>query len=161
MKTNIMLTMLSALTAGIARAQDMVTHTALSYDPDQYKIIPDKVFEIGVPLLVVLIIVQMIGSMLKTRAEHRLKHQMISKGISEETLVKIFAAGNAVSALQPLKWSMLAFALALSLIIIHFSRAALTDQSGYLAVGIILLCLSAAFGIYYYALSKKIKQEQI
>ncbi|HZV69495.1 MAG TPA: hypothetical protein VFG10_08125 [Saprospiraceae bacterium] len=43
-----------------------------------------------------------------------------------------------------------------SFLIIHVLRDYLMNQSGYLAVGIVLLCMSAAFLIYYRMLSNKV-----
>ena len=95
-------------------------------------------------------------SILKNRAEQQLKLKIIEKGVSEETLVKIFKESNTIVKLQPLKWFLFSIATATALVTIHFSRNYLVNQSGYLAVGIFLLFISAAFLIYYNILSKKV-----
>ena len=131
------------------------THT-LNYDPEKLKIIPDKVFEFGIPLLFIFLLLNTIVSILKNRAEHQLKLKMLENKVSEETMVKIFSESNTILKLQPLKWFLFTLAMALSLLIIHFSRSFLINQSGYLAMGIFLFFISSAFFIYYSILSKKI-----
>jgi hypothetical protein len=140
----------------ICFAQDKVgTHT-LNYDPESLKIIPDKYLEIGIPLLAIFFLLNAVIVVLKNRAEQRLKLKMIEKGVSEDALIKIFKESNAIAKLQPLKWFLLIFSIALAFLCIHFTRDFLINQSGYLAVGIFLLFISAAFIIYYNILSKKI-----
>ena len=136
-------------------AQDTV-HNTLDYDPHKLKIIPDKVFEIGVPLLFLFLFLNVIVSVIKTRAANRLTERMIEKGVSEDALVKIFKDQHAITKLQPLKWFLFSFATAAGLITIHLLRVYLVNQSGYLAIGIILGFLSIAFLAYYRMLSKRI-----
>jgi hypothetical protein len=136
-------------------AQDKIETHTLNYDPDKLKIIPDKVFEFGIPLLFLFLLINSIITILKNRAEHQLKVKMIEKGVSEEALIKIFKESNSITKLQPLKWFLFSLASAISLLVIHFSRNYLINQSGYLAVGIFLLFLSAAFFIYYNILKNK------
>lgn len=137
-------------------AQD-TTSTTLNYDPEKFKIIPDKVFEFGVPLLIFFLLLNSIVSILKNRAEHQLKMKLVEKDVSEETLLKIFKESNAINKLQPLKWFLFTLATGIALLIIHFFRNYLINQSGYLAIGIFLLFIAAAFFIYYNILSRKIK----
>ena len=136
-------------------AQDGAPNT-IDYDPDKFKIIPDKVFEIGVPLLFLFLLLNVIVSVIKTRAANRLTEKMIDKGISEDTLIKIFKDQHAVTKLQTLKWFLFSLATAAGLITIHLLRAYIINQSGYLAIGIILSFLSIAFLAYYRLLSKRI-----
>ena len=137
-------------------AQDKVESNQLTYDPDKLKIIPDKVFEMGVPLIFLFLLIHVVITFAKTRAENQLKLKMIEKGVSEEKLSNIFKESNSIAKLQPLKWFLFATATGLALMIIHFSRDYLINSSGYFAVGIILLLNAAAFAIYYYILSKKV-----
>ena len=137
-------------------AQDTVRHTGADYDPDQNKVIPDKVLEIGIPLVILFAMLNVIVSVLKNKAENNLKLKMIEKGVSEESLVKMFQESNAITRLQPLKWFLFAMATGLSLVVIHFSKSLLVNQSGYLAIGIILLFNAIAFLIYHKQLSQKI-----
>ena len=137
-------------------AQDKTVNNELTYDPEKLKIIPDKVLEFGIPLLFIFLLLNTVVAILKNRAENQLKLKLIEKGIPDETLLKIFKESNAISKLQPLKWFLFSLASAAGLLTIHFSRNYLVNQSGYLAVGIILLFLSAAFFLYYNILSKKV-----
>ena len=139
----------------LAFAQDTSISNNLSFDPDRYKVIPDKVFELGLPFVLIILVVNMFVTMFKNRAENQLKLKMIEKGISEDALIKIFKESNAFAKLQPLKWFLMGLAMSLSLLIIHLFRSYLINQSGYLAISIILLFNSIAFFIYYNILSNK------
>lgn len=155
MMRRILLLIVPLLATTIVYAQDNVETRNLDYDPDKLKIIPDKVFEMGVPLLFLFFVIQAIIAYAKIRAENQLKIKMIEKGVSEETLIEIFRESNAFAKLQPLKWFLFASATGLALMIIHFSRDFLVNSSGYFAVGIILLLNAAAFMVYYKILSKR------
>ena len=143
------------LAALACHAQDKVETHMLTYDPDNFKIIPDKFFEMGIPLLALLVILNTIVLLIKNRAEQRLKLKMLEKDISEDTLIVIFKESNTVARLQPLKWFLFTFASALFFLTIHVCRNYLINQSGWLAVSIFLLYISAAFFIYYQILSRK------
>jgi len=155
MLKKITLTTGTLVTNIICFAQDKTENNILTYDPEKLKIIPDKVFEFGIPLLFIFLLLNMVVAMLKNRAENQLKIKLVEKGVSDETLVKIFKETNAISKLQPLKWFLFSLATAAGLLTIHFSCNYLINQSGYLAVGIILLFLSIAFFIYYNILARK------
>jgi len=156
MQRKILITMGVLLSNLICFAQDNgETHT-LNHDPENLKIIPDKFFEIGIPLLIIFILLNTLIAILKNRAEHQLKLKMIDKGVSEDALIKIFKESNLMAKLQPLKWFLFTFSTAIALLCIHFTRSFLINQSGYLAVCVFLLFISAAFIIYYNILSKKI-----
>ncbi|MCX6303500.1 MAG: hypothetical protein NT040_00890 [Bacteroidetes bacterium] len=156
MQKQITITMGVLLSNFICFAQDKVDTHTLNYDPESLKIIPDKYLEIGIPLLAIFFLLNAVIVVLKNRAEQRLKLKMIEKGVSEDALIKIFKESNAIAKLQPLKWFLFIFSIALAFLCIHFTRDFLINQSGYLAVGIFLLFISAAFIIYYNILSKKI-----
>lgn len=155
MQKKVIITIGVLLANCICFAQDNIETHTLNYDPEKLKIIPDKVFEFGIPLLFIFLLLNTVVSMLKNRAENQLKLKMLEKEVSEETLIKIFKESNAIAKLQPLKWFLFSFAMAISLLIIHFGREFLVNQSGYLAVGIFLLFLSTAFYIYYRILQNK------
>ena len=131
-----------------AMAQEQVTNV-LTYDPDHYKIIPDKVFEFGVPLLILFLISNTVLTMLRIREESRLKEKALEKGISEPTLIELFREDKKMMRTVYLKWTLVLAALAIALLYIHFMRQLLNWSSGYLALGFIALFLSIAFFIYY------------
>lgn len=141
---------------GIGEAQDTIIHRTLDYDPDKMKLIPDKVFEFGIPLLFLFLLLNTMVSLQKNRADQQLKLKMVDKGIAEETLIQIFKESNAVLKLQPLKFALLCSSLGISFIVIHFCKNYLVNQSGYFALGIILLFTSLAFLIYYRILQKRL-----
>lgn len=156
MKVKIIITACALLTNVMCFAQDQMGITAFNYDTEKPGIIPDKFFEIGIPLLIIFFLINTLISVLKNRAEHQLKLKMIEKGVSEDTLIRIFKESNAISRLQPLKWFLFTLCPAVALLIIYLFGNLFNDQSGYLAVAIFLFFISAAFLIYYYILSKKV-----
>ncbi|HET9056951.1 MAG TPA: hypothetical protein VFN30_08910 [Chitinophagaceae bacterium] len=135
-------------------AQDTLTNGQAGLSGRSGQIIPDKIVEIAIPLLAAFLILNFIANVVKKMADNKLKSQMIEKGISEETLVKFFKESNQLLKLQPLKWFLFSFALALSFITIYLLKDSFRDDSGYLPLGIILLFFSAASIIYYRLLSK-------
>lgn len=147
-------TAILAISSFQSEAQEIISRN-LPYDPNEHKLIPDKVFEIGVPALLLFLLLNAIIAILKGRADVRLKQQMIERGVSEETLIAIFRESNAIAKLQPLKYALYAFSLALSFAAIHLFRTYLSGQSGYLAVGIILFFTSAASYAYYLLLQRR------
>jgi hypothetical protein len=139
-------------------AQDVVEHNTLNYDPHRDKVIPDKVFEIGIPFLIIFLLLNAIVTIIRNRAEHQLKLRMIDKGVSDETLVKVFRESNAVQSLQPLRWFIFSAALGFAFLIIHLMREYLLEHGGgYLPVAIILFLTSIASLIYYRLLQKRQK----
>jgi len=126
-------------------------------EAENHAVIPDKVFELGLPLLILFLVMNSVISILKHRADNQLKTKAIEKGISEETLIKLFGSGAQISTMQPLKWFLMSFSLGLSLVAIHFLRPYLGIESGYMAVGIILIVVSVAFYVYYTILKSKFK----
>jgi len=138
----------------ICIAQDSLQHSGTNDIPEEQKIVPDKLLEIGLPLLFLFLFLNIVVSVIKQRAENQLKHRMIERGVSEETLVRIFDDSNHLKRMQPLKWCLFSFASALGLLTIHFSRNYLLNQSGFAVIGIFLLFLSTAFFIYYKLISK-------
>ena len=151
----IMPTTILILTTTISQAKETVQTGNIPFDPEMNKIIPDKFFELGIPLLMIFILLNTIVSVLKDRADHQLKLKMVEKGVSDDTLIQIFKENNKLAKLQPVKWFLFSLALALSLISIHLLRNLCSTGSGYLPLGIILLFFSAASFIYYIILSRK------
>jgi len=126
--------------------------------PDNLKVIPDKVFEFGIPMLFLILLLNIIITVLKNRADHQLKVKLIEKGIADETLIQVFKESNANLKLQPLKYFLLFISLGISFFIIHFTyeeRDITTNQSGYFALGVIFLLTSVAFFVYYKILQRK------
>lgn len=152
---HIIVTIAAACSSACCHAQDTTLRLSNSYDPNSHKLIPDKVFEIGIPALLLFVMMNTILAVLKIRTDSRLKQQMIERGVSEETLIAIFRQGDTIAKLQPLKYALYGASLALSFIAIHLLKNVLLGQPGYLAVGIILLATSAASYAYYLVLRRK------
>lgn len=136
-------------------AQDSSRIIIDHWDPDKQKIIPDKVFEIGLPFLILFVIINALVAVFKIKAESRLREKAIDKGISEPTLVALFGEDKKLATLVYMKWFLVLAALGVSLLIIHSLSAYFRGQSGYLALGIITILQSIAFLIYYRVLKNR------
>jgi hypothetical protein len=155
LSTKVALIITGLLSSLFSIAQD-VNHTLPpGYDPDHNKIIPDKVFEIGLPLLVLFMIANTISSIFKTRAENKLKEKALTGQLSEPTLVALFAEDKHLHKYVYLKWFLVLAAIGLSLVLIYFLFQLTGVRSGYLALGIISLFMSIAFLIYYRIIQNK------
>lgn len=138
----------------ISVAQDGVITGTPPYDPNA-KIIPDKVFEIGIPLMVLYLIANTIVSIFRIKAENKLKEKALDKGISEATLIALFQDDKKMARFLYLKWFLVLAALGVSLIYIHILAQFVKLSSGYLALGLITLFISIAFLIYYRIIRKQ------
>ena len=113
------------------------------------KIIPDKVFEFGVPLLLIFMVLNTIVSIFKLKAETGLKQKALDKGISEAVLLELFKEDRQMIKNIYLKWFLVLAAIGIALMYVHFLHQYVRMSSGYLALGIIALLVSIAFLIYY------------
>jgi len=115
------------------------------YDPHYDKIVPDKVFEIGLPLLVLFLISNAVVNIFKVRAEARLKEKALDKQLSEQTLIALFSQDKSLVKYSYLKYFLILAALGLSFLAIQFLATTSVLRSGYLAVGIMALFMSSLF----------------
>ena len=146
------------LLTAFCNAQDTLVYNPQPTTPDKLKVIPDKVFEFGIPMLFLILLLSIIVTVLKNRADHQLKLKLIEKGVADETLMQVFKESNTILRLQPLKYFLLFASLGTSFFIIHFTyeeRDITANQSGYFALGVIFLLTSIAFFVYYKILQKK------
>ena len=125
------------------------------YDPHYNKIIPDKVFEIGLPLLVLFLISNAVVNIFKIRAESRLKEKALDKQLSESTLLALFSQDKSITRYAYLKWFLILAALGVAFISLQLLANTNSSTSGYFAVGVISLYLSIAFLVYYLIIRKK------
>ena len=151
------LTCILLILAGDACFSQDTLRTVLrtDYDPHYDKIIPDKVFEIGLPLLVLFLISNTVVNIFKIRAENRLKEKALDKQLSESTLVALFAQDNSLAKYAYLKWFLILAALGISFISLQLLGNTNSMKSAYFAVGLLSLYLSFAFLIYYFIIRKK------
>jgi hypothetical protein len=119
------------------------------------KIIPDKVFEFGVPLLLIFMVLNTIVSIFKIRAEAVLKQKALDKGISDGVLIELFREDRQMVKNTYLKWFLVLAAMGIALMYVHFLHQFVHMSSGYLALGIICLLVSVAFLIYYRIIRKQ------
>ena len=140
----------------LAFAQDTLRRTLPpGYDPHHDKIIPDKVFEIGLPLLVLFLLANALVAVIKIKEDNRLKQKAMDKGMSEATLIALFSEDTSLTRYQYVKWFLILLALSLSFLSIQLLASFFQLQSGYWALGIIFLFMSFAFLIYYKLLRKR------
>jgi hypothetical protein len=126
-------------------------------DPDRNKIIPDKVFELGIPLLLIILIINGVIAIFKIKTEARLKEKALDKGISEPTLIELFRDDKVMMRNNYLKWFLVLAALGIALIYVYMLDQYVRMSSGYLALGIIALFISIALFIYYRITRKQIR----
>ena len=136
-------------------AQDTAVTRIINWDPDANKIVPDKVYEIGLPLVFLFVLLNAVVSIFKIKAEQQLKREAINKGFSEQAIVEMFRTDQLLNRYAFLKWFLLLFSFGISLIIIHILAYTAFIRSGYLALGIIMVFLSAAFFIYFRIIKDK------
>ena len=60
------MTIVLLMSTVIGNAQDTIIHNTLPYDPHLHKLIPDKVFEFGIPMLFLFLLLNTIVTVLKT-----------------------------------------------------------------------------------------------
>jgi hypothetical protein len=153
--TKVVFITIGLLSSFVVVSQEVNRTLPPGYDPHYDKIIPDKIFEIGLPLVVLFIIANSIASIFKIRAENRLKEKALDRQLSEPTLVALFAEDKHLYRYVFLKWSLILAAIGLSFIFIYFLFQLTHIRSGYLALGIITLFMSIAFLIYYRIIQSK------
>lgn len=135
------------LSVFFVQAQDTLRRVIM--EPGRPKPIPDKVFEFGIPLLLVFIVVNAITSIFKIKAEVALRQKALDKGISETTLLELFREDKQMLKNVYLKWFLILAAVGISLMYVHFLDQFTQISSGYLSMGVIALLVSVAFLIYY------------
>ena len=155
MQGKIAVTLSLLLITATTFAQDVVRMVPAGYDPDRDKLLPDKVFEIGAPLLILFFIVNGIVTVFKMRAENHLKEKALDRQLSEPTLIALFAEDKSGAKYTYLKWFLILAASGLSLVFLYFLSRYSGTRSPYLAMGIVTLFLSVAFLIYYRIISNK------
>jgi len=139
----------------VSFGQEVIRTLPEGYDPHRDKLIPDKVFEIGLPLLVIFLIANSIVNIFKIRAENRLKEKALDRQLSEETLIALFSQDKRLAKYVYLKWFLILAACGLSLVYLHFLAQFTGIRSAYLGLGIVAFFLSIAFYIYYRIIKNK------
>ncbi|HUR31920.1 MAG TPA: hypothetical protein VMZ69_10850 [Saprospiraceae bacterium] len=150
MKSKLLSVLFISLVSSALYAQETVHDNWPSgYDPHHEKLIPDKVFEIGLPLLFLFLLANAIVTIFKIRAESRLKEKVLDKQLSDSTLGVLFTTDKSLAKYSYLKWFFILASLGISFMIIPF----IPDHS-YFSVGLVSLLLSLAFLCYFLILKK-------
>lgn len=140
----------------ICSGQDSSSNTfTYGLDPHYDKLVPDKIFEIGLPLLVLFLISNAVVNIFKIRAENKLKEKAMDKELSEATLISLFSYDKTMARYSYLKWFLILAALGVSFTIIQLYGKTNSVRSGYMFIGILALCMSLAFLIYFLIIRKK------
>ena len=108
-----------------------------------------KVFEIVIPSGLLLILFFVVMTIMQIQANKQLKMKMIEKGISEETLIKLFSVSGKESAQSALKWAILLTGVGLGL------AGAQSYEFGALSLGIVTMFAGISFFIYFLIVRKK------
>ncbi|MGB8191261.1 MAG: hypothetical protein WCF67_05035, partial [Chitinophagaceae bacterium] len=119
------------------------------------KIIPDKVFEFGIPLLIIYLLSNTVVNIFRINAERKLKEKALDKQLSEATLVALFSEDKRMIKYAYIKWVLILAASGISLLLLYCLAELTGIRSGYLALGVIMLFLSIAFGVYYNIIKNK------
>ena len=133
----------------VAPAQEQHRDTIAGNNPEQHKLIADKIIEIGLPLLFLFLIAHSIVSIIRTRAEQRLRERAIDRGLSEPTLMSLFGEDRRLSQMVYLKWFLVLAALGLSLAVLHLMAVYSTAMTGFLQLAIVSFFQAAALLVYY------------
>ena len=158
MKKKLLITsaVLSLLMVSNAFSQDTVRRVLPpDFDPHYNKIIPDKILEIGLPLLVLFLLSNMVVNIFKIRAENRLKEKALDRQLSEPALISLFSEDKTLAKYNYVKYFLILAALGVSFITIQLIATHNALYVGYMAVGLIALNVSVAFLIYFFIIRKK------
>jgi hypothetical protein len=108
-----------------------------------------KLFEIIVPSGILVIFFFVLMTIMQIQANKQLKIKMIEKGISEETLIKLFSVSGKESAHGALKWALLLGGVGFGL------AGSQSYEFGALSLGIVTMSAGLSFFIYYLIVRKK------
>jgi hypothetical protein len=136
----------------VLQAQDTLNTSGnrITYlEREREQIIPDRVFEMGIPFLLILLVLNTITTIFKIKAETQLKEKALEKGISEATLIELFKEDKQMARNAYLKWFLVLAAIGVALIYIHMLHQYVRMSSGYMSLGMVALFISVAFLIYY------------
>ncbi len=119
---------------------------AQEQNPAYQHAIPDKVFELGIPLVTIIIIFYSIISLFRIVTDNRTRQRLIDKGVSDEALKQMLLNGNKRIPLEALKWGLILGFTGLALIVCSFI------PFGYLTFATLFLGIAA--GLLLFSLKK-------
>ena len=108
-----------------------------------------KLFSIMVPSGVLLVFFFVLMTIMQIQANKQLKIKMIEKGISEETLIKLFSTSGKESAQSALKWALVLGGIGFGL------AGSQSYEFGALSFGIVAMSAGLSFFIYYLIVRRK------
>jgi hypothetical protein len=127
------------------------TSFAHSQDPNpayQHRV-PDRVFEMGIPLFIILSFLYVIVLVFKIISDNKMKNRLIEKGISEETIKLLVDNGRRKLSLEALKWALIIGFCGIGLFINQYITF------GFTSFAILFMCIAAALLTFYFTTKDK------
>jgi hypothetical protein len=112
--------------------------------------IPDKVFELAIPLMIIILLFYTIISVFRIVTDNRTRQRLIDKGVSDEALKQMLLNGNKRLTLEALKWGLILGFTGIALLICHFI------PFGYLTFAVLFIAI--ALGLLVFSFISKGRQ---
>jgi 4-hydroxybenzoate polyprenyltransferase len=135
MKNKLIAFMITWALASSAYAQEV--------DPAYQHRVPDKVFELGIPVLLIISILYTITQLFRISADKKIKEKLIEKGISDETLILLTRNGNRRLRLEALKWGLILGYTGIAFLLSEFT------VFGFMTFAFLFLGAAAALVTFY------------
>lgn len=120
---------------------------AQAQDPAYQHAVPDKAFEIAIPVLLILAILNALVSIFRIKAENKVRQQLIDKGVSDDNLKQMLLNGNQRIRLETLKWGLMIGCTGVGLFICQFlTFGFITFSILFISIGIALLAFYTLSG---------------
>jgi hypothetical protein len=111
-------------------------------NPAYQHAVPDRVFEIGVPLFVAVATIYALISIFKIITENITRQRLIDKGVSDDALKQMLLNGNKRMILEAKKWGLLIGFIGIGLFICRFITF------GYTTFAVLALCIAVALFLF-------------
>ncbi len=121
--------------------------SAQEVNPAYQHEIPDKVFEMGVPLVFIIMFFYTITAVLRIITENKTRQRLIDKGVSDEALKQMLVNGSTRMKTETRKWALVILFTGIGLFICKFL------PFGYETFAV--LCISISVGLLLSLISKK------
>lgn len=117
-------------------------------DPAYQHTVPDKAFELSIPVLLILAFLHTVVSIFRIKAENKVRQQLIDKGISDDALKQMLLNGNERIRMGSLKWGLIIGCAGLGLFVCQFLTF------GFITFSVLFISIAAGM-IAFYILSGK------
>jgi hypothetical protein len=127
--------------------------TTLAYsqetNPAYQRRVPDRVFEMGIPLLVILAFLYVIVLIFRIMSDNKMKARLIEKGISEDTIKLLVENGRRKLSLEAFKWGLIIGFCGIGLFINQYI------VFGFTSFAVLFMCNAAALITFYFTTKDK------